>query len=119
MYISDADHLENSSIGTQAESPAVFNKTSDINFFNAHLNLTAQPSRKIGPAMPSTLFNLGASESTARRVKRGMRDRLRNKQTKEAHALPESLAVANFEVVSQVKVLGMLVKGLDKVSNMV
>ncbi len=118
MYIYNADRLAPESSGTRADSPAAFNETSDINFFNAQLNLTAEPAKRVSPAAPSNLLNLSIPESAAGRVKRGMRDRLQDKQTKDAHALPQSLALANLEVVGRVKMLGMLVKGVDKIATM-
>lgn len=118
MYINNADRLEREPSGTQAESSSAFNDTSDINFFNAQMSISTGPNKSISPSMPSNLLNLSIPESAAGRVKRGMRDRLQNKQTKEAHALPQSLALANLEVVGRVKMLGMLVKGVDKIATM-
>ncbi|WP_411381249.1 hypothetical protein [Pseudomonas sp. MPB26] len=118
MYIDDAERVQKRSGDAQAESPAAFNEISDVDFFNAQLDPTAGHYKRIAPSMPDNLFNLSVSESPFRRVKRGVDDRLRNKQTEDSMALPHSLALANFAVVSRVKVLGTLVKGIDKISNM-
>lgn len=118
MYINDAERVGKRFKDAQAESPAAFNETSDVNFFNAQLAPNAGDDKRIAPSMPDNLFNLSASESPFRRLKRGVDDRLRGKQTEDSMALPHSLALANFEVVSRVKVLGVLVKGIDKISNM-
>ncbi|MBC2409468.1 hypothetical protein HF257_25975 [Pseudomonas sp. WS 5106] len=105
---------------TQAESSVAVNGTSDINFFSAQLNPTGQPNKEIRPAVSGNLFNIGAPESAAadKRVKRGVRDMMLNKRTQEAHALPESLAAANLNVVTRVKLLSLLVKGVDKIATM-
>lgn len=119
MYITHTGLAENGAIATQAQAPAANNGTSDINFFNAQLNPSGQQVNGVAPSMATNLFNVGATESAAaRRVKRGMRDTMLNKQTKEAHALPESLAAANLDVVARVKMLGLLVKGVDKIATM-
>ncbi|MCF5721591.1 hypothetical protein [Pseudomonas syringae] len=120
MYINNAGFSESVPLASQAQTPADINGTSDINFFNAHMNPTSQSANKIAPSMTTNQFNVGALESTAvaKRVKRGMRDTLLSKQTKEAHALPESLAAANLDVVARVKMLGLLVKGVDKIATM-
>lgn len=120
MYITHTGLAENGTIATQAQSPAANNGTSDINFFNAQMNPIGQSVSAVQPSMASNLFNMGAPESgaAAKRVKRGLRDTLLNKQTKEAHALPESLAAANLDVVARVKMLGLLVKGVDKIATM-
>ncbi|OIN48842.1 hypothetical protein BLL37_26235 [Pseudomonas azotoformans] len=118
MYIDDAERVKIGSRGVLAESPAAFDEIADMNFFNAQLDHSAELFKSTPPVIPVSLFNLSASESSFKRVKKGMDDTLRNKQTKESYALPQSLALANFEVVSRVKVLGMLVKGVDKISNL-
>ncbi|PQZ86622.1 MULTISPECIES: hypothetical protein [Pseudomonas] len=118
MYITHAELLKKRSNAEDVESPAAFNDTTDSNFFSAQLNLTAENYKKTSPSTADNSFNLGVPESSFRRVRRGIDDRLRNKSTKESNALPQTLALANFEVVSRVKVLGMLVKGIDKVSNL-
>lgn len=120
MYISNAGFPETGSIASQGETPAAINGASDVNFFNAQLNPIGQHGK---PPQPSTTANplaIGAPDATVayKRVKRGMRDTLLNKQTKDAHALPEALAAANLDVVARVKVLGSLVKGVDKISTM-
>ncbi|NWB53563.1 hypothetical protein [Pseudomonas sp. F8002] len=118
MYINDAERVQKRSWDVPAESPTAFNGTSDMNFFNAQLDHSAAHYKRISPSMPDNLFNLNAPKSSFERVKKGMDDMLRNKQTEASHALPQSLALANFEVVAPVKVCGMLVKGLDKISNL-
>lgn len=120
MNIINTGFSENGPLATQAQTPAAMNGTSDINFFNAQLSPTGQSGNGAAPSMTSNLFAVGSTESTAtsKRLKRGIRDTMLNKQTKEVHALPESLANANLSVVLQVKVAGLLVKGIDKISTM-
>lgn len=114
MYIYNADRLARESSGTRADSPAAFNETSDINFFNAQLNPTAESNKSTGPLLP----DLSTPNSALGRAKRGVSDRLQNKETKEAHALPHSLGLANFELVLPIKVIGMGVKCVDKISSL-
>ena len=120
MYITHTGLAETTTVATQAQSPAAYSGTSDINFFNAQMNPSSHSGNGVAPPVATNLFNVSASESAgaAKRVKRGMRDTLLNKQTKEAHALPESLAAANLEVVARVKMLGLLVKGVDKIATL-
>ena len=120
MYITHAGFPEHGTIATQAQMPGATSGTSDINFFNAQLTPTGQSANGVASSPANHLFTVGAPESSAAsmRVKRGMRDTMLKKQTKEAHALPESLAAANLGVVLQVKVAGLLVKGVDKISTM-
>ncbi|AZP69676.1 hypothetical protein EJJ20_02850 [Pseudomonas poae] len=120
MYITHTGLSENGTFATQAQTPAALSGTSDINFFNAQLGNTGQAGNGVASSTATNLFTVSAPESMAasKRVKRGMRDTMLNKQSKEAHALPESLAAANLGVVLQVKVAGLLVKGVDKISTM-
>lgn len=120
MYITHTGLSENGPFATPVSTPGTLNGTSDINFFNAQLSTTGQAGNGIASSMATNLFTVGAPESAAasKRVKRGMRDTMLNKQSKEAHALPESLAAANLGVVLQVKVASLLVKGVDKISTM-
>ncbi|PRA26363.1 hypothetical protein [Pseudomonas poae] len=120
MYITHTGLPDNGPHSTQAETPDALNGTSDINFFNAQLSATRQPVSGVATTLSANLFSLGVPESTAaaKRVQRGIRDTLSNKQTKQAHALPEALAAANLGVVAQVKVVGLLVKGIDKIATM-
>ena len=120
MYITHMGLAQNGSHFTQAETPDALNGTSDINFFNAQLSANPQPASGVATSMATNLFSIGAPESAAasKRVQRGIRDTLSNKQTKQAHALPEALAAANLGVVAQVKVVGLLVKGVDKIATM-
>jgi hypothetical protein len=120
MYLTNEELQASGSISSQVESPAAFIGTSDVNFFNAQMNPTWQPDRAIGASAPGNLFIVGFPDSAAaaKRIKRGVRDTMLNKQTKEAHALPESLAAANLDVVARVKILGLLVKGVDKIATM-
>ncbi|TFY94975.1 hypothetical protein DYL61_06005 [Pseudomonas nabeulensis] len=120
MYITHTGLPGNGPHSTQAETPDALNGASDINFFNAQLSASRQPLSEGATSTAANLFSLSATESTAaaKRVQRGIRDTLSNKQTKEAHALPEALAAANLGVVAQVKVVGLLVKGVDKIATM-
>lgn len=120
MYINNTALSENDTFTPQPLMPAAVGGTSDINFFNAQLSTTGQTGNGVASAKATALFSLDAPESIAanKRAKRGMRDTLLNKQTKEAHALPESLANANLDVVARVKVVGLLAKGVDKISTM-
>jgi hypothetical protein len=120
MYLTHAGLQASGSISSQAESPAAFNGTSDVNFFNAQMSPTGQPDRRIGASAPGNLFNVGASDSVApaKRVKRGMRDTMLDKQTKEAHALPEALGDAYADKIVRIKICGLIVKGVDKTLTM-
>lgn len=120
MYTTNAGQPAIGPMSTQVEAPTAFNGSSDINFFNAQMQSTGLPDKGVASSMAGNLLNAGVPESAAvsRRVKRGMRDMMLNKQTKEAHALPESLAAANLDVVARVKTLGLLVKGVDKIATM-
>ncbi|TFY86942.1 hypothetical protein DYL59_20505 [Pseudomonas kairouanensis] len=116
MYINSTELSENDTSTTQSHTPAALDETSDISFFNAQLSTTGQT----GNGVASGLFAAHAPESTAasKRIKRGTRDTMLNKKTKEAHALPELMATANLDVVARVKMLGLLVKSVDKVATM-
>lgn len=118
MHIDNAEGVKKEFKNIQAEPLAVFNDTSDMNFFNAQLDLSAAPYKRIAPSSPDNLFNFSPSEEPFVRLKRGVNDTLRNKHTEASYALPQALGEANFAVVSKIKMLGLAVKSLDKISNM-
>ena len=80
--------------------------------------LAQESNKSTGPLLPGDLFNPSTPKSALGRAKRGVNDRIQNKETKEAHALPHSLGLANFELVLPIKVIGMGVKCVDKISSL-
>ncbi len=120
MYITDAEIPVNRNITPQADAPAGINRTSDINFFNAQLSQTDHPAKGSAPAIasPSSSWDSTESASLSRRVSKGFRDASLSKRTKDANEFPQSLAEAHMDVMSRVKVIGALAKGVDKISSM-
>lgn len=120
MYIPPPGQSENSSILSQSEAPGAINRASDINFFNAQLSQAEQPVKGIVPAVasPTQSWDATASDTLSRRVSKGFRDASLNKKTKDANEFPQSLAEAHIDVMSRVKVIGAVAKGVDKISSM-
>jgi hypothetical protein len=120
MYINNSDVSRSGNSTAQAETPGAANGTSDVNFFNALMDPTEKPRLAIAPSMSSNLFDMSFADpaTLAGRISRGMRDAGLNKKTKEVHALPESLGLANLNVVAAVKAASLLAKGVDKVATM-
>ena len=120
MYITTPGQSENSSTLPQAEAPGAINRASDINFFNAQLSQAEQPVKGIVPAVasPAQSWDATASDTLSRRVTKGFRDASLNKKTKDANEFPQALAEAHIDVMSRVKVIGAVAKGVDKISSM-
>ncbi|MFN3355005.1 MAG: hypothetical protein ACK418_03155 [Pseudomonas sp.] len=120
MDITHAGFRKNMPIAAQADMPNANNAVSDINFFNAQLNPTEQFGNGIAPvtAPAASPWDATESQTLSRRVSKGFRDASQNKKTKDANEFPQALAEAHIEVMSRVKVIGAVAKGVDKISNL-
>ncbi|CRM89901.1 hypothetical protein [Pseudomonas sp. 22 E 5] len=120
MDITHAGFRKNATIAAQVDTPDANSAVSDINFFNAQLNTTEQSGNGIAPALASAASPWDSTESQtlSRRVSKGFRDASQNKKTKDANEFPQSLAEAHIDVMSRVKVIGAIAKGVDKISNL-
>lgn len=120
MDITHAGLRKNASVTPQADAPDVGSQAHDISFFTAQMNHTEQPVRAIASTMASPSLSGGSPESDtlSRRVSKGFRDASLSKKTKDANEFPQALAEAHIDVMSRVKVIGALAKGVDKISNM-
>jgi len=120
MYTNNAGGPGNGNTITQAETPAALDGTSDSNFFTAQLNPSERPGKGTAPTGMGLPLTLGPAESAtlSKRVSKGFRDMSLNKKTKDAHEFAQSLSESHVNVVAGVKVLGAIVKGVDKVASM-
>lgn len=111
---------ENGNFTTQADAPGTLNRASDVNFFNAQLNANEPSGKAVGPVMASPVPSWGSeeSDSLSRRVSKGFRDASQNKKSRDANEFPQSLAEAHIDVMSRVKVISAITKGVDKISSM-
>ncbi|WP_172979333.1 hypothetical protein [Pseudomonas kitaguniensis] len=120
MYIATPGLAETRNTSTQADAFGAINRAADISFFNAQLGNPEQPGKGVAPAMASPPVSWGSTESDtlSRRVSKGFRDSSQNKNTKDANEFAQSLAEAHIDIMSRVKVISALTKGIDKISSM-
>lgn len=122
MYITHTGRPENpnASMTPQADTPAGINRASDIHFFNTQMGQGEPSGKSIAAATASPMSSWDATDSDAlsRRVSKGFRDASQNKKTKDANEFPQTLAEAHIDVMSRVKVIGAVAKGVDKISSM-
>ena len=86
----------------------------------AQLSPTEPSGNGIAPvtAPAASPWDATESQTLSRRVSKGFRDASQNKKTKDANEFPQALAEAHIEVMSRVKVIGAVAKGVDKISNL-
>ncbi|MCK6186138.1 MULTISPECIES: hypothetical protein [unclassified Pseudomonas] len=120
MDITHTGLRKNMSIAAHADMPDANNAVSDISFFNAQLNPAEPSGNGVAPVTASAASPWDATESQtlSRRVSKGFREASQNKKTKDANEFPQALAEAHIEVMSRVKVIGAIAKGIDKISNL-
>ena len=117
MDITHAGFRKNATIAAQADTPDADNAASDISFFNAQLNASEQPHKGIAPASTAS-WGAVESQTLSTRLSKGFREASQNKKTKDANEFPQVLAEAHVGVTADIKLIGAVAKGVDKISNL-